>query len=460
MPTTDMGEPMLTSTMPSVPRDTLFQKLQPWLVVFSASLFFFFEFMQVNMFNAIDASLFKAFHLTDATELGQLSACYMYANVLFLFPAGMVLDRVSTRKVILLSMLVCIICAFAFSFTHQLWQAEICRLVTGIGGAFCLLSCVRFASRWFPAKHMALVVGLIVTFAMLGAMLAQTPFTKMTEAFGWRMTLRLDAISGVVMWFVIAIFAHDYPKGTKAFFEAQQSALHKIGFWHALRQVVSNSQNWLGGAYVSLVNLPVFLLGSTWGGWYLVQTHHMTADSASVITSVLFVGMIIGSPVVGWISDALGKRKMPMIVGSVVSLVVILAIMYMRHLSFYDLMGLFFALGFVISFQILGYPLIAESNTALLTGAAEGLASMIIMSGGFMIPIFPMLLNMEWSHRMAQGIPLYSVTDYHIAFLIMPVAFLLSLLAAMLVRETHCVAFEDAEVLEKTSGDVQSLASA
>ncbi|MDP1574549.1 MAG: MFS transporter [Coxiellaceae bacterium] len=448
---------MPTSIHPSMPliqRNTLFQQLQPWIVVFSASLFFFFEFMQVNMFNAIDASLFKSFHLTDATDLGQLSACYMYANVLFLFPAGMILDRISTRKLILSAMFVCVACAFLFSMTTQLWQAEICRFVTGIGGAFCLLSCVRFASRWFPPKHMALVVGLIVTFAMLGAMLAQTPFTKMTEMFGWRMTLRLDAISGVVMWVIIALFVRDYPKGTKAFFDAQHAELEKIGFWHALKQVIANSQNWLGGAYVSLVNLPVFLLGSTWGGWYLVQSHHLSADDASLVTSILFVGMIIGSPVVGWVSDFLGQRKMPMIVGSVTSLIVIIAIMYTPHLSFNALLGLFFALGFVISFQILGYPLIAESNSALLTGAAEGMASVLIMGGGFLIPVFPMLLNLEWNHKMAHGIPLYSAADYHVAFLIMPIAFLFSLVAAMFVRETHCIAFEEQE-----DGSVQSALS-
>src|SRR3990167_7036038 len=258
---------MLTTTMP--PSTSFFKRIQPWLVVFSASLFFFFEFMQVNMFNAIDPSLFKAFHLTDSTQLGELSACYMYANVLFLFPAGIILDRVSTRKVILLSMFICVICAFLFSLSTSLWQAEICRLVTGIGGAFCLLSCVRLASRWFPSKHMALVVGLIVTFAMLGAMLAQTPFTQLTDAFGWRNTLRIDAAAGFIMLFIIVLLVHDFPKGKEVFFANQHASLEKLGFWHAMTQTISNTQNWLAGAYTSLINIPVFLLGSTWGGWYL-----------------------------------------------------------------------------------------------------------------------------------------------------------------------------------------------
>ncbi len=432
---------MLTTSTP--PSTSFFKRIQPWLVVFSASLFFFFEFMQVNMFNAIDPSLFKAFHLTDSTQLGELSACYMYANVLFLFPAGIILDRVSTRKVILWSMFVCVICAFLFSLSTSLWQAEICRLITGIGGAFCLLSCVRLASRWFTPKHMALVVGLIVTFAMLGAMIAQTPFTEMTKAFGWRETLRIDAASGLAMLLIIWMVVQDFPKGMENFFKAEHDALEKIGFWHALSNVGSNIQNWLGGFYVSLVNLPIFLLGSTWGSWYLVQAQHLNRLEASYVTSMIFIGMVVGSPVVGWISDTIGKRKMPMIVGAIASLAGILAIMYLQNLSLDDLLILFFVLGFVISSQILGYPLIAESNSSIYTGAAEGLASTLIMAGGFMIPVFPMLLDMHWDHQMKNGIPLYSLQDFHLAFLIMPIAFILSLIIALIVRETNCQSFEE-----------------
>lgn len=428
---------------------TFSQRIQPWIVVFSASLFFFFEFMQVNMFNALDPSLYKAFHLTNATQLGQLSACYMYAVVLFLFPAGMILDRFSTRSIIRLAMLVCVICALIFSFTTQLWQAEICRLITGVGGAFCLLGCVRLASRWFPPKHMALVVGLIVTFAMLGGMIAQTPFTKMTQLYGWRNTLRIDAVAGFVMLVFIFMFVRDYPRGTQTFFEAQHASLEKMGFWPAFRRTLSNPQNWLGGFYTSLINLPIFLLGSTWGSWYLMQTQHLSAVDASFVTSMLFIGMIIGSPALGWFSDLIERRKMPMIIGAIASIAVIVVIMYVPDLSLEDLLMLFFMLGFVISSQIISYALIAESNPSVLTGTAEGLASVLIMSGGFLIPVFATLLNLHWNHAMLHGIPNYSVHDYHLAFLIMPIAFVIALLAACAIKETYSVAFEESHAKNK-----------
>lgn len=437
---------MTTSTSVRLP---MFQRIQPWIVVFSASLFFFFEFLQMNMFNALNPSLYKAFHLTDSTQLGQLSACFMYSMVLFLFPAGMILDRFSTKKVILAAMSSCVLFVFLFSLTTALWQGEICRLMTGIGDAFCLLACVRLASRWFPPKHMALVVGLIVTLAMIGGMVAQTPLTELTKAVGWRTALHIDAIVGVVMLLIILFFVQDYPAGTKAFFDAQHASLEKLGFFHALRGTVTNIQNWLGGFYVSLVNLPLMLLGSTWGGWYLTQTQHLSTIDASYVTSLLFLGMIVGSPIVGWLSDKIERRKMPMILGVIASLIVILSIMYLPNLSFDYLKTLFFILGFVISSQIIGYPLVAESNPSILTGTAEGLASVLIMSGGFLIPVFPMLLNLRWNHAMINGIPDYSLQNYHLAFLIMPIAFLIALIASFCVKETYCRAFEESSVIEK-----------
>ncbi len=148
-------------------------KAQPWIVCFSAALFFFYEFIQMHMFNAVSADLMRDFSI-DATQLGNLSAIYFYSNVLFLLFSGVILDRFSTRRVILITLSLCAIGIGTFALTHSLVIAGISRFISGIGSAFCFLSSIRLASRWFPAKRMALVSGLIVTMAMTGGMVAQT----------------------------------------------------------------------------------------------------------------------------------------------------------------------------------------------------------------------------------------------------------------------------------------------
>ena len=58
-----------------------------WVVTLTASLFFFYEFIQLIFPNAIDIQLMQSFNL-NATQLGLLVSTYFWANALFLFPAG------------------------------------------------------------------------------------------------------------------------------------------------------------------------------------------------------------------------------------------------------------------------------------------------------------------------------------------------------------------------------------
>jgi MFS family permease len=428
----------------SISIDSTWLRVQPWLVVFFASAFFFFEFMQVNMFNALDPYLFKAYKLQDSTQLGHLAACYMYANVIFLFPAGIILDRVSTRRLIMIAMFICVSCTLLFAFTTQLWQGEICRFITGIGGAFCLLSCVRLASRWFPPKKMALVVGLIVTFAMTGAMVAQTPFTVLALDYGWRDTMIVDALAGYMMLAFIALIVKDFPAGRQRVMEQQQHTLSKMGVMKTISKSFGSMQNWLAGIYASLINLPVFLLGS-WGMMYLHQIHNMPREQASFITSAMFAGLIIGSPTFGWISDRMRRRRSPMIFGAVFSIATILPIMLWQHLSYETLLILFFLIGFAISSQIISYAVVAESNPEFLTGASEGVASVLIMSGGFLIPVFARLLDLSWHHHFVNGLPIYSLHSFRVAFAIMPISFVIALLASFAIKETYCKSYTERE---------------
>lgn len=433
--TTMMGSDITALEQP-VGIETAASVLQPWTVCFAASLFFFFEFMQVNMFNAVAPALMQTFHL-QALEISHLSAAYFYTTVLFLTSAGMILDRVSTRKLLIAAMTLIVIATACFARSNAFWQAMVCRLITGAGGAFCLLSCVRLASRWFPPRRMALVVGLIVTFAMSGGMVAQTPFTLAVDAFGWRNTLLLDAGLGAVMLLVIIAKVRDFPPGSAQQVSHQHQTLQQLGLWQALGRVLRNRQNWLGGIYTSLMNLPIFLLGALWGSLYLVQVRHLTRVDASYVTSMLFIGTIVGSPVIGWLSDFISRRRLPMLGGAFIALGLFLWLMLAPALSFIELMTLFFLIGFITSTQIISYPLIAESNPGFLVGSAEGLASTLIMAGGFMQTAFAALMSWHWNHQFIDQIPVYSPRNYANAMAIMPVGFVIAILAAYKVRETY-----------------------
>ena len=407
------------------------------LVCFTASLYFFYEFLQLNMFNAIDPFLMQAFHM-NAAALGHLSAYYFYANILFLFPAGIILDRASTRKAILTAMSLSVCSTAIFAIATHIWIAELCRFVTGSASAFCFLSCMRLASRWFLPKHLGVVMGLVVTMAMLGGMVAQTPLTWLMDTFGWRKALMIDALCGAAILIAIFVIVRDFPAGAEIYVKSQHQTLIQTGFWKTLIKALKNSQNWLAGVYTACLNLPIFLLGAIWGSLYLTQAHHLTHTESTNVTSFIFIGTIVGSPFIGWLSGFMGRRKLPMIICALLSLAIIEMIINLPHISVSRGILLFFALGFFTSAQIISYPLIAESNPAALTGTASGLAATLIMAGGLLQPCFGWLMELKWNHTIVNGIGFYSAANYQLAMTIIPVGFVLGLIAALCLRETKC----------------------
>lgn len=420
-----------------------------WIVILTASLFFFYEFIQLNMFNAIATDLMQDFQI-DARGVGSLSSMYFYANALLLFPAGMLLDRFSPRKIIILAILTSAIGTFLFALSHSYTPAAVGRFLEGCGAAFCFLSCIRIASRWFPPKKMAFVTGIIVTMAMLGGLVAQTPFAILSHYVGWRNAVLSNACLGLLFAVVIGWVVQDRPPNSLNEEKHEKAVLQKIGFWPSLGFVLRNPYNWLGGLYTSLMNLPVFLLGALWGINYLVQVHHVTSVEASYATTLFFLGVIFGSPFFGWFSDHIGRRVLPMILGAIFSLVVILILMFVPHLSLISLISLFFLIGLVTSSQVLSYPTIAELNPSALTSTAVSVDSVLIMSSGAIFqPFFGWVMALHWNHTMVNNVPFYSEHDFFNAMVIMPIAFVLALITALLIKETFCKSQE--ELSEKPS---------
>jgi MFS family permease len=416
--------------------------VKAWIVVLCASLFFFYEFVQMNMFNTINANLMQTFNI-NATQVSNLSAFYFYMDVLFLFPAGIILDHFSVRKVIVAALSICIIATFALSFTETYHMAAAMRALSGMGAAFCFLSAMRLATRWFPTTHLALVMGFVVTMAMLGGMFAQTPIAILKEYWGWRATVRLDALLGVLFMGIIIWQVRDFPPHTHM--EQQtENLLHKIGFWPSVFTAWKNSQNWLAGFYTSFLNLPILIIGALWGSQFLIQVHNFTQTQASNVMMCLFLGTIIGCPVLGAISDAVKLRKLPMIVCALLSLVVVLLIMYLPGQTYTSLIVLFFSLGFITSAQIISYPIIAESNPGPLAGTATGWSAVLIMGGGAVgQPLFGWLLDKHWDGTKINNVPFYSISDYHFAWMIFPIMFFVALIIAFIVKETRCKPYHD-----------------
>ena len=407
-----------------------------WTVICCAALFFLYTFINMTCFNGINSQLISAFNVS-AVDISHLSAMYFYANILFLIPAGILLDKFSIRRLMLIIMPISIASTFIFAHTHNYYFACIVRFIMGVASTFCLLSCAKLTAQWMSPKFAGRAMSIAVTIAMFGGVIAQQlPLLMpviMHKNANWSDLLTLISILGVCFYILIFLFVQDYPV-TKSNSNSNLNHNNKTNSWSA---ALLNKQNYLLGFLTNFLSTPIMILGSLWGVRYLTETKLLDNHQATLCCSLLFIGMIIGSPFFGWISDYIKNRKKPLYFGIVGSLAIISIIITDRSQAAILMPILFFALGFLTSAQVLTYTMIIELNPPENCAFSESIASTIIMSSGAIFqPLFGYLLSHNAILTNVSSNIIVNNHNYFQAMLIFPIVFVISIGLLLLSKES------------------------
>jgi predicted MFS family arabinose efflux permease len=398
-----------------------------WIVCVSASLFLFYEFVQGNMFASIAEDIMQSFNI-EADKMAYLSSAYYLSNVIFLFFAGYTLDKYSNKDVILIAMLLCVGSTFMFAKAKSFWIAFLCRFLMGIGSAFCFLGPVKIASNWFKPHQMALVTGVIVTVAMTGGMVAQYPMTYLVSTVGWRSAMFDVAWLGVLIWAIMAFLVQE---------SNIQQANHNSNFdFSLLKKIFLTKQIVFPALYTSLMNMAIAVFGAMMGILYLSQKMGISKGDAAAINSFLFFGSLLGGPIIGFISDKLRKRLLPMFLCALGSFVVFLFILYGQN-SITSMKVWFFLLGLLTSGQIISYPMVAESSPENIVAQSVSVVS-ILTQGGYIIyqNLFGWILSMHKDTIWIKNIPKYTINAYQNAATIFIVGLILAMSLLLFIKET------------------------
>lgn len=404
-------------------------KLKPYFVVFAAATFFLFEFINLNSFDPLN-DILRGYYQVSALQISNVSAMYFYANILLLIPAGLLLDRMSIRKMLIGVFAMCIVATVIFAWCRSIHIAMVMRFLIGAGSTLCLLSTAKLTCRWFPPHKTALIMGSVVTIAMLGGVIAQQIPYLVDWTGSWQWAMTAVALLGVVFWLSIIIFVRDNPPGRTAEHEQEQSALKEQGFWSCFFQAMRNTQTWIAGLYTNLLTIPAVVMGALWAKSYIHVVHHQSIVKADLIASMVFFGILVGSPFFGWLSDRWQRRRRPMVWGAILTLVVSLIIVENHSLGFEALMALFFLLGLFSGSQIITYALVMQINPKHLTASSQALSATIIMAAGAIFqPLFGYML--QWHNSST----VYTAVDYERAMWILPISFAVSIVLALMIKE-------------------------
>lgn len=354
-------------------KTTVTAAVNPWVMTLVGALFFAYGFAQMSLFNPLGPQLMDTFSLT-VEQFGNISSGYFLAVALMSFPAGILTDKYPSRYLMLSLIVVHLVLLLALTQVTGMWTLAAVRFSQGLVHAFSMLVCVKLASQWISPFKMAIAGSLIVSIGLLGGGLSQPLIAWAQTDLGWKTAVYLDMAVGVIIWVLFTVVIRDNPV-----YRAQAPSWG--AYLQGLKISLSNKQNWLGGAYICLLNLPIILLGTIWGGVYLGSQWGIGEEEAALIASMIFLGMVIGGPLAGLLSDHIHSRRIPLVIGALLSAAVVGILLSGWHLSAPLLWILFFAMGVTTSSQVVIYPVVVEDNPTHYTGSSMAIVATMLMVG-------------------------------------------------------------------------------
>jgi MFS family permease len=375
--------------------------------------------------------LMHAFQV-DGLGLGNLAATFFYTYVVAQLFVGILLDKYSPRLLTALAIGLCAVGAYAFAKSNTLLGAQLSRSLIGIGVAFATVGYMKMTAIWFDTDRAAFVGGLLATGAMLGAMFGAAPLAWLIHYTGWRDGLLACALFGTVLALLFYALVRDHNPA-----HPDREGVRTAFKWSEVGAVFCNKQNWLLMLYGGFAFEPLVVFGGLWGPPYLREAYSLSTTQAGSLASLAFLGIAVGSPLFGLLSDRLGQRRKVMFWGACLSFVAFCMLIYLP-MNFFCLSLVSFVFGFATGAFMLVFALVRDvNNIALIATAVAFINTGEAILGAVSEPLLGKLLDLGWKGEMLNGIHFFSISDYHAAFLLLPSYLLLAIFILIFIQEKN-----------------------
>ncbi len=313
-----------------------------------------FVFVKVAGFGqaVVAPDLIREFGL-GPSELGLLTALYLWGYAAIQIPTGVLADTLGPRRAVTVFMLVAAIGTFLFGTAAAFSVSAIGRALMGVGTGILFVCNAKMISQWFRADQFATLQGILLMVGNLGVFASAAPLALLVGAVGWRQSFVLLAAFGAAVAILVFILVHDRPgevpssPADAVAGAPEASALRAGALAQAARSVLLNRNIWLLAIYAFVLYGALMAVQGLWAVPYLMDIHGLTRQDASNVITLWPVGTIIASPIWGYLSDrVLGTRKWVVMAGVLLfSLPFLILTLYPSGLPLWSFYALFFWCG-------------------------------------------------------------------------------------------------------------------
>lgn len=371
----------------------------------------------------------------NAHQLGVISSLFYVSYTLMQIPAGLLVDRFGPRRLLTIATILCALATILSGIATNATTAAFGRLLIGFGASFAYACPLLVAKYWFASKRFAMIGGCIQALGALGAIVGNEPVAHLANHIGWRQTCYYSGLFGLLLALIMWLIVRDKPTQPQRHHHAMQK-MHEL---KRLKLVASNPQTWFVAIMGFCYWAPMTVFAELWGRTFITQAHHISITNASLMMSWVWVGVAVGGPFFGWLSNQIKSRKIPIYISYTLMLFTTYALIYepLQNQASINL-GLFL-FGFCSAAQCVTFGLVSDINPRQIIGTAIGLNNMAVIAGGIILqPLVSQILENIVQINPASSATNFNLIDFQSAFILMPICTLLGLLTCILfVKETH-----------------------
>mgnify|MGYP006074717245 CR=1 FL=1 len=188
--------------------NTFKQDIKGWIIVACGGIFYMYQFIIRVSPNIMNEELLTNFAI-DSAGLGILIGTYNWSYSAMQLPLGITMDRFGPRFFLCVAAILCATSCFIFGNATNPIIGGLARFLMGMGSACGLIGTIKLGTIWLEPKHVAKVTGLAILMGTVGASLGGVPLEVLLNKLGFKNTMELLGLIGLVVCVVIYFFVNN-----------------------------------------------------------------------------------------------------------------------------------------------------------------------------------------------------------------------------------------------------------
>ncbi len=378
-----------------------------WLII---SLFFGYQYVIRVMPSVLFDDIAMKFNMDNAL-MGQFSGLYYIGYSLMHLPIGLMLDRFGPKKIVAFCAILIAVGLLPLILSTSWEFALLGRFLIGIGSSGAILGVFKVIRILFPANKFTTMLSYSVVIGLIGAMYAGGPLVILNNKYGFDAIVYGLTICALLLCALMLLTMPNSNDVTKSSIILD------------LKHVLLNKKLITICILSGLMVGPIEGFADTWGTLFLEQVHLLNKQDACYYVSIIFLGMCVGSPFLGWLNEKTGISVPFIIMCSIMMFLSFLLLMTLYPLNNMVIIANMLIIGTFSAYQLLAIYKVSTMVDERFVGIATATANMIIMIFGYAF------------HTLIGIISHYSNDNVYFGVSIIPIALIISSIGFLLISD-------------------------